>query len=60
MRMEQEETKEIETITTAHVNAKTCIYQEITEAEILSLGADSFLAAEADAFWCLSKLIDDI
>lgn len=54
-----EETK-IENVTTAHVNAKTSIYQEITEAEILSLKAESFLAAEADAFWCLSKLIDDI
>ena len=37
----------------------TC-YEILSEEDVLMLDSDSFLAVEADAFWCLSKLIDDI
>ena len=36
------------------------MYQNLTESDILGLSNDDFLAAEADAFWCLSKLVDDV
>lgn len=36
------------------------LYETLSEEEVLNLDADSFLAVEADAFWCLSKLVDDI
>lgn len=39
--------------------AVTC-YEMLSEEDVLALDSDSFLAVEADAFWCLSKLIDDI
>ena len=35
-------------------------YELLSEEDVLSLDSESFLAVEADAFWCLSKLIDDI
>ena len=49
-----------QTITTAQINAKTSIYHEITASDLLDLDAKSILSAEADVFWCLSKLIDEI
>ena len=35
-------------------------YEALSEEDVLLLETDAFLACEADAFWCLSKLIDDI
>ena len=32
----------------------------MTLDDIRALSIDEFLAAEADAFWCLTKLVDDI
>jgi hypothetical protein len=49
-----------QTITTAQINAKTTIYHDITESDLLSLSTETFLTVEADVFWCLSKLIDEI
>jgi hypothetical protein len=35
-------------------------YLELALEDIISLSMDEFLAVEADAFWCLTKLVDDI
>ena len=35
-------------------------YKGLSLEDIMDLPLDEFLAVEADAFWCLSKLIDDI
>ena len=35
-------------------------YEILAEEDVLLLETNNFLAVEADAFWCLSKLIDDI
>ena len=35
-------------------------YKGLCLEDIMDLPLDEFLAVEADAFWCLSKLIDDI
>ena len=35
-------------------------YLELTLENIQSLSIDEFLAVEADSFWCLTKLVDDI
>ena len=35
-------------------------YAELQLEDIRELGIEEFLAAEADSFWCLTKLIDDI
>ncbi len=35
-------------------------YLELSLDDIRSLSIDEFLAVEADAFWCLTKLVDDI
>ena len=34
--------------------------ENLSEEQVLSIGQDAFLRIEADVFWCLSKLIDDI
>ena len=33
---------------------------ELSEEQVKALGADGILKVEADIFWCLSKLIDDM
>ena len=35
-------------------------YRELVLDDIRNLSIDEFLAVEADAFWCLTKLVDDI
>ena len=35
-------------------------YLELTLEDITRLSMEEFLAVEADAFWCLTKLVDDI
>mgnify|MGYP000536486556 CR=1 FL=1 len=35
-------------------------YKDLSLEDVLQLPLDDFLAVEADAFWCLSKLVDDI
>jgi len=42
------------------VNSHNSKYLELSLEEIKSLSIDEFLAVEADAFWCLTKLVDDI
>ena len=34
--------------------------ENLSEEQVLSIGQNAFLRIEADVFWCLSKLIDDI
>ena len=57
---ETEESKELivaaQKATTNH-NSK---YLELTIESILGLSIEEFLAVEADSFWCLTKLVDDI
>ena len=33
---------------------------ELTEEQVKALGEEGILTVEADIFWCLSKLIDDM
>ena len=35
-------------------------YLEMSLEEIRDLSIEEFLAVEADSFWCLTKLVDDI
>jgi hypothetical protein len=49
-----------ESITTAKISSKTSIYHEINETDLQNMDPSCYLAAEADVFWCLSKLIDEI
>lgn len=35
-------------------------YLDLQLEDIMTLSIEEFLAVEADAFWCLTKLVDDI
>lgn len=42
------------------VTQKTPVHEILTEQNILDLEPAVFLGVEADVFWVLSKLIDDV
>lgn len=58
---EPEENKELIAAANAQkVTNHSSKYLELTLEDIRSLSIEDFLAVEADAFWCLTKLVDDI
>lgn len=42
------------------VTQKTPVSEILSEENILDLDQETFIGVEADVFWCLSKLIDDV
>lgn len=55
-----EETKELIAAAAQKVKLHNSKYLEMNLEEINKLKIEEFLAAEADAYWCLTKLVDDI
>lgn len=59
LQRETEESKELIVAAQKATNHNSK-YLELSIESILSLSIDEFLAVEADSFWCLTKLVDDI
>ena len=57
---EREESKELLVKPPQKILSHNSKYLELALEDIISLSMDEFLAVEADAFWCLTKLVDDI
>jgi len=59
LQSESEENKEL-IVAAQKLKSHTSKYLELTLDNIKGLSIEEFLACEADAFWCLTKLVDDI
>ena len=59
MQRESEESKEL-IVAAQKVTNHNSKYLELKLENIQSLSVEEFLAVEADSFWCLTKLVDDI
>jgi len=60
LQQESEENKELIAAVAQKLKNHNSKYLELSLEDIRSLSIEEFLAAEADAFWCLTKLVDDI
>ena len=59
LQRESEESKEL-IVAAQKVTNHNSKYLELKLENIQSLSVEEFLAVEADSFWCLTKLVDDI